>query len=88
MLQNPLTIFLPEDQAQLVLIMFVSIPLSYILSLIYNKYLLLALTMTITMSFQSLLFPEEKWLLWGQQQIVYLLILYCPRSYVGHIVTF
>ncbi len=88
MLQNPIAYFLPADQAQLVLVMIVSIPLSYILSLIYNKYLLLALTMTITISFQSLLFPDEKWILWGQQQIVFLLILYCPRSYIGHIVTF
>jgi D-alanyl-lipoteichoic acid acyltransferase DltB (MBOAT superfamily) len=86
MLQNPLAGFLPGDQADLVLIMLVSIPLSYMLSLIYNKYLLLALTMTFTIGFQSLLFPTERWFLWGQQQIVYLILIFAPRKYVGHVV--
>ncbi len=86
MLQNPLLAVLPEDQANLILIMLVTIPLSYLLSLIYNKYLFLALTMSLTISFQSILFPEERWLLWGQQQIVYLLVIFSPRKYVGHIV--
>lgn len=86
MLQNPLVGILPQDQADLILVMIITIPLSYIFSFIYNKYLLLALTMTLTMGFQSLLFPEEKWLLWGQQQVVYLLVIFSPRKYVGHIV--
>jgi hypothetical protein len=86
MLQNPLTGILPDDQADLILIMIITIPLSYIFSFIYNKYILLALTMTLTMGFQSLLFPEDKWILWGQQQIVYILILISPRKYVGHII--
>ena len=40
MLENPLLAILPPDQANLVLIMLISIPLSYILSLIYNKFIL------------------------------------------------
>lgn len=86
MLQNPLTAVLPNDQADLILIMIICIPLSYILSLVYNKYLFLALSMTLTIGFQSLLFPTQKWILWGQQQMVYLLIILAPRKYVGHIV--
>jgi len=58
MLENPLNGILPPDQADLILVMLISIPLSYILSFIYNKYLLLALTMTLTMGFQSILFPQ------------------------------
>lgn len=87
MLQNPLAGILPDDQADLILIMIITIPLSYIFSFIYNKYILLALTMTFTMGFQSLLFPDDKWMLWGQQQIVYILVLVSPRKYVGHIIT-
>jgi hypothetical protein len=86
MLENPLLAILPPDQANLVLIMLISIPLSYILSLIYNKFLFLAMTMSLTIGIQSILFPEDRWYLWGQQQIVYLLVLFSPRKYVGHIV--
>ena len=57
MLQNPLVGILPDDQADLILIMFISIPLSYLLSLIYNKYIFLAITMSLTIGFQSILFP-------------------------------
>lgn len=85
-MQNPLTVFLPEDQANLILILFITIPLSYLFSFVYNKYILLALTMTLTMGFQSLLFPEEKWFLWGQQQLVYLIVRLAPRRMVGHII--
>ncbi|CAM5999317.1 unnamed protein product [Sphagnum balticum] len=88
MLQNPLTAILPEDQANLILIMIVSVPLSYLLSLVYNRYLLLALTTTLTMAFQSLLFPTEKYFLWGQQQLVYVLLLVIPRRFVGHVILF
>ena len=42
MLQNPLAGILPPDQADLVLIMIITIPLSFLLSLIYNKYIFLA----------------------------------------------
>jgi hypothetical protein len=87
-MENPLSGFLPRDQANLVLIMLVSIPLSYILFLINNKYLLLTLSMALTIGFQSLLFPTERWFLWGQQQVVYLLIIFSPRKYVGHVVLF
>ena len=51
-----------------------------------QKYLFLALSMSVTLAFQSFLFPVEKYFLWVQQQIVYLLILFAPRKYVGHIV--
>ncbi len=86
MLQNPLVGVLPDDQADLILIMIICVPLSYILSLIYNKYLYLAMTMSLTIGFQSILFPNDKWVLWAQQQIAYLLIIFSPRKYVGHIV--
>ncbi len=86
MLQNPFVSILPVDQADLILILLISIPLSYLLSLIYNKYLFLAMTMALTISFQSILFPYERWILWGQQQVVYLLVIFSPRKYVGHIV--
>lgn len=58
MLQNPLLGILPPDQADLILIMLVTIPLSYLLSLIYNKYLFLTMTMALTIAFQSYLFPN------------------------------
>ncbi len=86
MLQNPLVGILPDDQADLILIMVISIPLSYMLSFIYNKYLFLALTMALTIGVQSILFPTDRWILWGHQQIVYLLVILSPRKYVGHIV--
>lgn len=86
MLENPLLAILPPDQANLILIMLFSIPLSYILSLIYNKFLFLAMTMSLTIGIQSILFPEDRWHLWAQQQIVYLLVIFLPRKYVGHIV--
>lgn len=86
MFQNPLAQILPPDQADLVLVMIVSIPLSYLLSLIYNKYLFLTLSMSLTIGFQSFLFPNDKWVLWIQQQVIYLLVIFSPRKYVGHIV--
>ena len=86
MLQNPLAGVLPDDQADLILIMVISIPLSYLLSLIYNKYLFLAMTMSLTIGFQSILFPDDRWVLWIQQQVVYLMVIFSPRKYVGHIV--
>lgn len=58
MMQNPLVGILPNDQADLILIMIITIPLSYLLSLVYNKYIFLALTMSLTISFQSILFPQ------------------------------
>jgi hypothetical protein len=85
-MHNPLAALLPPDQADLVLIMLVSIPLSYLLCLIRHKYLMLALSMALTIGFQSILFPAEKWFLWGQQQVVYLLVILSPRKYVGHVV--
>ena len=85
-MQNPLLGILPPDQADLILIMLLSIPLSHLLSLIYNKYLFLALTMTLTIGIQSILFPNERWILWGQQQLIYLLVVISPRKYVGRVV--
>ena len=86
MLQNPLAGILPPDQADLVLIMIITIPLSFLLSLIYNKYIFLALSMSLTIGFQSILFPHDKWVLWIQQQVIYALVVLSPRKYVGHIV--
>ena len=40
--------------------------------------------MTITLAFQTFLFPTECYFLWVQQQIVYALILFAPRKHVGH----
>ena len=86
MLQNPLAGVLPPDQADLILIMILTIPLSYLLLLTYNKFLFLALTMSLTISFQSILFPHDKWVLWIQQQVIFLLVIYSPRKHVGKIV--
>lgn len=86
MLFNPLRAVLPNDQADLILIQLITVPLSYILFRIRNKYVFLTLTIFLTIAIQSHLFPTQKWLLWGQQQLVYVLILLCPRKIVGHIV--
>ena len=86
MIANPLAEVLPPDQANLILTMLLSVPLSFLMCMIYNKYLLLAVTMTLTMGFQSMLFPNEKYFLWGQQQLVYLMILLVPRKIVGHVI--
>ena len=66
--------------------MVIIIPISYLLSKIYNKYIFLAITLPLTMIFQSILFPNDKHVLWIQQQVVYLMVIFCPRKYVGHIV--
>ena len=86
MLLNPLAGILPPDQADLILILIITIPLSYLLSLIYNKFLFLALTMSLTISFQSILFPNDRWVLWTQQQVIFLLVIFSPRKHVGKIV--
>lgn len=86
MLQNPLNAILPGDQADLVLVMLLTIPLSYILSFIYNKYLFLTMNLALTIGFQSILFPHDKWILWAQQQAIYLLLIFAPRKYIGHII--
>ena len=86
MFQNPLYALLPVDQADLVVIVIIVIPIAYVLSLIYNKYIILTITITFSIAFQSYLYRDEKWFLWGQQQLVYLIILLAPRKYVGHIV--
>ena len=66
--------------------MLLSIPLSFLLSIIKQKYLFLALSMSITFAFQSLLFPLEKYFLWAQQQIIFLLMIFAPRKWIGHII--
>lgn len=78
--------FLEEDQANLVVCMLASVPLSYLLSILRPKYLSLALSITVTLAFQSFLFPTEKHFLWIQHQIVYLIICFAPRKIVGHVV--
>ncbi len=66
--------------------MIICVPLSYFMRLITNKYLFLAINVTLTITFQSILFPNEKHFLWIQQQIVYLIIYFCPRKLAGHVV--
>lgn len=66
--------------------MLISIPISYLLKLIKQKYLFLALSMTVTLAFQTFLFPTECYFLWAQQQIVYILVLFAPRKHVGHFI--
>lgn len=68
--------------------MLISIPISYILKHLTQFYLQIAIHSLLTIIFQSILFPQEKYFLWGQQQIVYLLLIYAPRKYVGHAVLF
>lgn len=77
---------LDEEQANLIFCMILSIPLSYLLKFIKQKYLFLALSMTVTLAFQTFLFPTECYFLWIQQQVVYALVLFVPRKYVGHAV--
>lgn len=40
--------------------------------------------MTVTLAFQKFLFPTECYFLWIQQQLVFSLVLFAPRKYVGH----
>lgn len=75
---------LDEEQANLIFCMLISIPISFLLKLINQKYLFLALSMTVTLAFQTFLFPTECYFLWIQQQIVYALVLFAPRKIVGH----
>jgi hypothetical protein len=86
MISNPLLAVLPPDQADLILIMILSIPLSYALSKIRNKIALIAFSGFFTILFQCILFPLEKHYLWIQQQVVYLIILLVPRKIVGHFI--
>ena len=64
--------------------MLISIPIAYLLKFIRQKFLFLALSLTITLAFQTFLFTTECYFLWIQQQIVYALVLFAPRKYVGH----
>lgn len=50
--------FLDEEQATLIYLMLLSIPLSYIMSRLTNKYLILALSFTASFAFQSVMFPQ------------------------------
>lgn len=49
--------FLADDQAMLISIMLTTIPLSFILSKLQNKYLIVGLSFISTVIFQSLMFP-------------------------------
>jgi len=40
--------------------------------------------MTVTLAFQKFLFPTECYFLWIQQQLIFALVLFAPRKYVGH----
>ena len=79
--------FLEEEQAALVTLMLTSIPLSSLLRLLPNKYLILGLSIGASLLFQSIMFPTEKYFLWVQQHIVYILMCIVPRKRVGLVVT-
>jgi len=66
--------------------MVLSIPLSYLLGQLKKKYLILAVSISCSVIFQSLMFGSEKYILWAQQHVVYLLIKFGPRNKVGIIV--
>ena len=78
--------FLDEEQAKLITMMLVSIALSSLLCFIHNKYLILGLSISLSLLFQSIMFPTEKYILWAQQPIVYVLMYIVPRKNVGFIV--
>lgn len=78
--------FLDEEQATLISLMLLTIPLSYLMGLLRNKYMILALSFVTSIIFQSIMFPYEKYFLWAQQQIVYLLLVFTPRRIVGKVI--
>lgn len=49
--------FLDEDQAKLITIMIVTIPLSYLMYLLKSKYLILAISISFSLLFQHIMFP-------------------------------
>ena len=49
---------LEESQANLIFCLLIAVPLSYLMSIISNKYLNLALSITVTYTMQSFIFPE------------------------------
>lgn len=63
--------------------MVLSIPLSYTLSVLKNKYLILAVSIICSAVFQCLMFGNEVFFLWGQQQFVYVLLKFAPRKNIG-----
>ena len=78
--------FLDEEQATLISLMLLTIPLSYLMGLLRNKYMILGLSFVTSVIFQSIMFPYEKYFLWAQQQIVYLLLVFTPRRIVGKVI--
>ena len=78
--------FLEEDQANLIALMLVSIALSSVMCILQNKYLILATSISSSILFQSFMFPTEKYFLWAQQHIVYILMCIIPRRRVGFVV--
>ena len=80
---NFLSPFLDDDQFNLISLLFLSIPLSFLLHQIPNKYYKIAYTIFFSATFHHIMFPFEKYFLWSQQQIVYLILIFGPRKYVG-----
>ena len=78
--------FLDEDQANLIACMLFSIFISFLLKPIRSKYLLLATSIGFSIFFQSLIYSSEKYILWFQQQIIYVLLRIAPREKIGIIV--
>ena len=50
-----------------------------------NKYAILAISISFSILFQCIMFPDEKYILWVQQAIVYLLLKFGPRRNIGMI---
>lgn len=85
-MHNPLTAVLSQDQADLIAFMILTVPLSFLLLRLTNKWAFLCFSVSFTILFQSVLFPEEKYFLWGQQLIVFLLIRLVPQKHAGKII--
>ena len=80
--------YLNESQANLIFCLVIAVPLSYLMSILRNKYLNLALSITVAYTIQNFIFPQQKYILWVQQAIVYLLLIVCPQKRVGVIIFF
>lgn len=81
-----LSSLLGPEQAMLITLMLASIPISLLLSQLKNKYAILAISILFSALFQNFMFPTEKYFLWVQQQIVYLLLKFGPRKSIGKII--
>lgn len=77
---------LPYDQLKLIGCLMTAIPLSYMMSCLRKPALILALTCTVSIIMQILIFESWIVLLWAQQNVVFFLCKYGPRAKIGKIV--